>query len=391
MHLDAVRPVFVGARARAAAEGLHVQVVATIRSGAGKGRDPVCAIAGGDHALGHGFGERAKDHIDHSLTGLRARCRGRRERSMDHTGRRRDDMYRIEHAVVGRAFGVDQHLERVQRRGLQASEAVVHVATHLRRGAGEVEPYLVALDADRHLDGNIGGAHTVVVEHVGELVGAVGQAPDAGAHAACDRVDDGLAAAFDLIGAPAPEQFLQAAQPEAVAGDLRVVVAAPLMRHAHVEQDQLQDVVDDLAAGYDPDRRNTQAFLVDLGHAASHTARCHAAYVRMVRDVGDEKNKLAVAEHWRKDRHVGQVRAAPDKRIVGDEHVAGANTVAAEAFEHDFDQAQHGGQVQRQALALHHDTAGGIEDRRAVVVAFLDVGRVGAFHDRGVHLVADAG
>ena len=47
--------------------------------------------------------------------------------------------------------------------------------------------------------------------------------------------------------------------------------------------------------------------------------------------------------------------------------------------------------MQRLALSLDHDPAAGVENAGAVVVALLDIGRIGALHDRDEHLVADSG
>ena len=64
---------------------------------------------------------------------------------------------------------------------------------------------------------------------------------------------------------------------------------------------------------------------------------------------------------------------------------------APDPLEHDLHQPQHGSEVQRQALALHDHTALNVENRRTVILAFLDVGRIGAPHQCDIHFIADTG
>ena len=91
--------------------------------------------------------------------------------------------------------------------------------------------------------------------------------------------------------------------------DLREIVAAPLLRHARIEQQQVEDVLLQLALAEQPDQRNARAFLIDLG-AARHAARRDAADVGVMRDVAHEADELAVGEHRHRHVDVGQMRAA---------------------------------------------------------------------------------
>ena len=95
-------------------------------------------------------------------------------------------MHWRKHSVIGGPTGVNQHLERIQSCSLQAGKTVVQVATYLWRTSGEVKPDLVALDADGHFNRDIGGAHAIVIEHVGKPVSPVWQVLYADAHAAFD-------------------------------------------------------------------------------------------------------------------------------------------------------------------------------------------------------------
>ena len=63
---------------------------------------------------------------------------------------------------------------------------------------------------------------------------------------------------------------------------------------------------------------------------------------------------------------------------------------SAVVLEDHLDETQHRREVQRHALALHDHPPAGVEDRGGVVPTLLDVGRVGALHERDVGLVRDA-
>ena len=129
--------------------------------------------------------------------------------------------------------------------------------------------------------------------------------------------------------------------------------------------------------------------LVDLRHAAGHAARRHAADVGVVRDVAHEGEQGAVVEHRHRHVDVGQVGAAGDVGIVGDEDVAVVD-IAAELLEKLGHEPGHRGDVDGQrAFGLHDEPAGGVHDRRRMVAALLDVGGIGAPHEGDEGLVAD--
>ena len=72
--------------------------------------------------------------------------------------------------------------------------------------------------------------------------------------------------AASSIGTPRRLDHLgEAPLAEPAGRDLREIVAAPLLGHAHVEQQKIEQVLLQLALAEQPDQRNAQAFLVDLG------------------------------------------------------------------------------------------------------------------------------
>ena len=83
----------------------------------------------------------------------------------------------------------------------------------------------------------------------------------------------------------------------------------------------------DRAALDEPDRRDDHALLEDLAERADRRRRA-AADVDVVREVGDVAEQLALVVHGRDQADVVEVDAAR-MRVVGDDHVAGAEVAGA--------------------------------------------------------------
>ena len=118
-----------------------------------------------------------------------------------------------------------------------------------------------------------------------------------------------------------------AADAGGVRGDLGAEVAGRLVLGADLGQDQLEDVLDDRSAGDELDRGHDHAFLEDLAER-SDRRRGATADVDVVREVRDVPDQLALGMHGRDERDVVEVDAAR-VRVVGDEHVAGAEVLGA--------------------------------------------------------------
>ena len=84
----------------------------------------------------------------------------------------------------------------------------------------------------------------------------------------------------------------------------------PLFGDAHVGEQQVERRLVDAPAFQDLERRDADAFLIDLGRLARHAAGHHAADVGPVGAHGREEDQPAVPEHRIDDRHVVEVRAA---------------------------------------------------------------------------------
>ena len=65
----------------------------------------------------------------------------------------------------------------------------------------------------------------------------------------------------------------------------KLQIAAPLVRYADVQEQQVHQVRLQFTFAEQLDDRDSQAFLVDLRHASSHGTGRHAADIRVVRDV----------------------------------------------------------------------------------------------------------
>ena len=263
-----------------------------------------------------------------------------------------------------------------------------HVARRfeLRGGAGEVEAQGAVdnLERELHLGRHLG---RVAREIVDGLVAARGQAADRGDEAPLGEVEVVGEGLLGGLGAVALEECGHAGKARHVGGDLGPQIAQPLLRRARVQQDDVDDIAADLARAHDPHRRQPKPLLEDGLAGRRLAARHHAADVRVVGDAGDEGGDAPLAEHRGDDVEVGQVGAAAVIGVVGDEHVAFGQVLAAEAAQDEVDGADHRAEVDRHVVRLRDHLAARVEDRGRAVLALLDVGRVGGADQHRAHLL----
>ena len=75
---------------------------------------------------------------------------------------------------------------------------------------------------------------------------------------------------------------------------------------------------------------------------------------------------------------------------IGDEQIAVLDVMQGVFLQQVVHQANHGGQMDRQRIfRLNNQAAARIANRRGVIPAFLDVGGIGAAHQRDIGLVGD--
>ena len=395
VHLHAVLAVLREAAAEAAAQRLEIDVVAVVaRIVAEEHGRGVRAIGGTDRRLGDGGRQRADDDIDDALRGVGARGDRGRERRVDQRSQRRLDLDDIHEPLIVGHVGVEQRLERVEHAGLGCRHGAIDVALHLRSGAGEVEQYAPIAarrrNDDPDLDRDVGRAHPVVVHHVGEAIFPWRDAGDRVAQAIFRAANDLVERGDDQRYAARLDHLVHAPHAQAAGRDLGEVIAAPLVGNPRIEQQEVEHVLDQLALAEQPYDGDAQTLLIDLRHAAGHAARRHAADVGMVGDVAHEADELAVREHRHRKVDVGQMRSAGDERIVGDENVALVDVGERYLGKQSVHQPHHRAEMDgERVLGLHDQPALRIDDRGRVIVPLLDVGRIGALHQRDVGLVGD--
>ena len=262
-------------------------------------------------------------------------------------------------------------------------------AGHLRGGAGEIEAGAAALLLHGQHDGNVVGLESVVVHDIVEAVGAVRDGMDGVRHAARGAREHVLEGGEHRIGAVGLDGLRHAPHAQIAGRDLREIIAAPLVRQPHIQEHEVEQLALQHAFAEKLDHRHPQAFLVNLRHAARHRPRRHAADIGMVRDVADPGDDAPVGEDRRGHVDIRQMGAAGRVRIVGDDDIAFLDVVAI-ARQQAVHQPAHRRDVNRERLLrLGDQPAPGVHDRGRVVVALLDVGRIGALHQRGEGLVGD--
>src|SRR5439155_25462708 len=105
------------------------------------------------------------------------------------------------------------------------------------------------------------------------------------------QLGDGVA---DRRRAIARDQLLDPLGGLPAGAEHRLEVTATLARAAHVAEDQIEGGVVGPAAIHDPDRRDANALLEDLGRPAREAARAHPAHVAPVRSHDGKDEHAAV-------------------------------------------------------------------------------------------------
>ena len=92
--------------------------------------------------------------------------------------------------------------------------------------------------------------------------------------------------------------------------ELRLQVTPQHLGLADVLQDNRTQVLVEAPVGYDPDGRDAQAFLKDLGRARAVASGGGSADIEVVAERSDEADPTAVAEHGLESDDVRQMLAA---------------------------------------------------------------------------------
>ena len=125
----------------------------------------------------------------------------------------------------------------------------------------------------------------------------------AGAHLALGVIQQRFAGREYGFDAVLGAERLEALHAEAVRRHLGAQIRQALARHLAVQQDQVQDVLLQLASPVEPHRRDAQALLVDMRVAA-------IGEIRMVSEINGPGDDAAADEDRLGEHDVGQVRPA---------------------------------------------------------------------------------
>jgi len=172
--------------------------------------------------------------------------------------------------VVRRNLGVGETAHDEVDGALRDRERRVQVPRELVVGSREVHVDALAVDRHRDADLDIFVGHAVALEHVGRLVGAVGERRDLAFDALARVVDHRVEPLEDGLAAVLVEQRLEPGLGAFVGRPLRPEVGPALARVAHVREDERADFLPDLPARDEPGRWEPESLLVDLPRVGRH-------------------------------------------------------------------------------------------------------------------------
>ncbi len=182
-------------------------------------------------------------------------------------------------------------------------------------------------------------------------------------------------------------QVPHAVHAHAMRGQLRLKVADAFLGVATVGGDQGQQGLVEPAAVHQLDRRDDDAFLVDLGAERQRAGR-HAADVGVVGAAGDEILQAAAGEDRRDHGDVRQMRTA-GPGVVEHDDVALMNLL--EGAHGRLDRGRHATQMHGNVGRLGHHARLVVKDGATEVQTFLDIGAETGAAQRLAHLVGDGG
>ena len=236
-----------------------------IRLAPGDADHGVAAFTGCGNAPWHDLRQCSQHGVEHPVAGERPCCHRRRLLRVEHAALGHKHLDGTEHAgIVGYVPG-QRTAHRQEGARLGVGQRGVDRRPHLRRRAAVVDADMVVVHGDGNLDGNRLGRQSIVIDVIGEAVGALGPAPDFLARHALGIVEDFLQIEAGGGAAVALEQLAQFAHTHPRAGILRPQIAQHPLGQSHVQPDQSLQGVVHLAALVQLDHRDAQAFLIDLG------------------------------------------------------------------------------------------------------------------------------
>ncbi len=267
----------------------------------------------------------------------------------------------------------------------------VHRTCTLRGGAGEIQRHRVVPDLQRHLDLERFVHDPVIVEEILSLPSAIGQAFQFGTHQRFGAVAQGFERGADRLGPVFIKQFVHPPYAQIERAHLAVQIAHRGLRQTRVAQQNVDDVLIDLARRGELDRRQHEGFLKHLRGGGVVVAGHIAAHVMPMPDGSEIAEQCAVPVVGPHQPHVAQVRAA-DMGIVEDIDVTVLQIPIGGGFlDHRLHGKGHHPDKDRQAgLALHQGIPRhGMIETMTGVMRFGDDGVEGGAEQGRVHFVGD--
>ena len=224
-----------------------------------------------------------------------------------------------------------------------------------------------------------------------ELVSAVGNAADHGAHGGLGSIEQLTGRRFETHFSELCGEALDACRADVKRGELRLQISPQNLRLADILQDDVADRLVELATFDNLHRRYSQAFLEDLRRARAVAARRGAADVEMVAQRADEPDAPAVAKHRLVGDDIGEMLASA-VRVVRYDDVVGPPSVGRNVTSQDLgEEVAHRVEMARDARRLRNVPAVAVEDRGRVVEQFAHDGRAAGAPDGNVHFGGSGG
>ena len=286
-----------------------------------------------------------------------------------------------------------ERLEHEVHRELQPGAAGVERPAHLRARAGEVGDKSVVGDVESDLDPERLVGDAVIVDPVLGLECPFGSARETEPRHSLGIVQKALDRLLEDRPAVALEQREQAALADLQRRDARPHVAERGVRQPHVDGEDLEQRLVEHAVGIEPDVRELEALLPDLG-GVGRDGRVLAAELAPVTLVGGERDQRAFEEDRHHQADVVQMGAAAVIRVVGHEDIARADRVGRAVLgDHVADRGLQRRDEERQAVALddhpplrvreadaevehlvhHHAMRGAVQDDEHLVADRLEI------------------
>ena len=259
----------------------------------------------------------------------------------------------------------------------------------MRRGAGEVDSDVLALDDDLDADRDRRVVEAVVVEHVLVIVGAIRDIADQPAEAdprALDQLDHRLV--HDFL-AEARQRLVIADGAEVERGELPANVAHHGIGLTRIGLDDRDERFVHFARLDEPHGRDQQAFLEELSRERRRAAGQHAPHVDLMRIAAAEARDPSTAVVGLHQDDVWRMRAAVIG-VIEDEDVAVFHLLRRAVFQDFLHRHARTRELHREGEGLRDQPTRNVEQRTGGVADFADrLGMRRALQGR-LHFLGDA-